>query len=106
MFRALFRFLGLLLLAVGFVAIIRDGTRTIAGPTIALTKLGEDWYNVHPNSLLLAQPAVERHVTPWLWNPVIQTILEQPTWLVFGILGAIFILLGRRKKRLIGYARD
>jgi hypothetical protein len=41
-----------------------------------------------------------------LWNPVIMTILEQPVWLVFGIIGAVLILLGRKKKPLIGYVRD
>ncbi len=42
----------------------------------------------------------------WLWNPVIQTILEQPTWLVLGMIGAILIVLGRKRKPLIGYGRD
>ena len=32
--------------------------------------------------------------------------LDQPTWLVLGIVGAILILLGRKKRKLIGYARD
>ena len=56
--------------------------------------------------LLLLQPAVERHVAEWLWNPVIQTVLEQPTWLVLGMIGAILIVLGRKRKPLIGYGRD
>jgi hypothetical protein len=106
MIRSLLRFIGLLVLAVAFVALIRDGTRTIAGNTVAVTKLGKDWYDIHPNSLLLLQPAIERHVAEWLWNPVTQTILEQPTWLVFGVIGALLVLLGRKKKPLIGYARD
>jgi hypothetical protein len=33
-------------------------------------------------------------------------VLEQPVWLVFGIIGGLLILLGRKKKPLIGYARD
>jgi hypothetical protein len=49
---------------------------------------------------------VERHVAEWLWNPVIITVLEQPVWLVFGIIGVVLILLGRKKKPLIGYARE
>jgi hypothetical protein len=49
---------------------------------------------------------VEHYVSPWLWNPVIMTVLEQPVWLVFGIIGAALILLGRKKKPLIGYVRD
>jgi hypothetical protein len=64
------------------------------------------WSNIHQNSLSLLQPAVEHYVSPWLWNPVIMTVLEQPVWLVFGIIGAALILLGRKKKPLIGYVRD
>jgi hypothetical protein len=64
------------------------------------------WSNIHQNSLSLLQPAVEQHVSPWLWNAVIMTVLEQPVWLVFGIIGGLLILLGRKKKPLIGYARD
>jgi hypothetical protein len=41
-----------------------------------------------------------------LWNPVITTILEQPVWLVFGTIGVVLILLGRKKKPLVGYARE
>ena len=32
--------------------------------------------------------------------------LDQPISLVLGVIGAILILLGRKKKPLIGYARD
>ena len=34
------------------------------------------------------------------------TVLEQPVWLAFGIIGVALILLGRKKKPLIGYVRD
>ena len=33
------------------------------------------------------------------------TFLAAPSWAVLGFLGIIFVLLGRRKKPLIGYAR-
>jgi hypothetical protein len=33
-------------------------------------------------------------------------ILSAPTFVVLGILGSILILIGRRKKPLIGYGRD
>jgi hypothetical protein len=36
---------------------------------------------------------------------VITTILDQPSWLIFGIIGTVLILLGRKSKPLIGYAR-
>ena len=106
MIRFLLRFLGLWILAAAFVALVIDGTRSIAANAPQITKLGKTWYDISPNSLVLLQPAVERHVGRWLWNPVIQTILERPTWLVLGVLGAILIVLGRKKKKLVGYGRD
>jgi hypothetical protein len=42
-----------------------------------------------------------------VWQDVIQPyFLDQPVSLVLAIIGAILILLGRKKKPLIGYARD
>ena len=106
MIRGFLRFFGLLFFAGAFIFLIYDGTKSIADHSLYVTPLGYVWASIHQNSLLLLQPAIERHVAVWLWNPVIQTVLEQPIWLVLGIAGIILILLGRRKKRLIGYARD
>ena len=106
MIRFIPRFIGLWILAVAFVALIRDGTKTIAGSAVAVTTLGKDWENFHPSSLQLVQPAIERHVAEWLWNPVIQTVLARPTWLVLGVVGALLVLIGRKKRPLIGYGRD
>ena len=106
MIRFVFRFIGLWILAAGFVALVRDGTKSIAGNAMFITKLGEDWNNIHSTSLQLLQPAIERHIAIWLWDPVVLTILTAPTWLVLGIVGSIFILIGRKKKPLIGYGRD
>jgi hypothetical protein len=104
MIRSLFRLLGLVFLAAGFVFVIYDGTKSIADQTVHMSKLGLTWAEFHQNSLLSLQTAVERKLA-WLW-PVIQTVLEQPTWLVLGTLGVILVLLGRKKKPLIGYARN
>jgi hypothetical protein len=106
MFRFVFLLIGRWILAAGFVALVRDGTKSIAGNAVFITKLGEDWNNIHSTSLQLLQPAIERHVAIWLWDPVVLTILTAPTWLVLGILGSIFMLIGRKKKPLIGYGRD
>jgi hypothetical protein len=105
MIRSLFRFLGLVCLAAGFIFFIYDGTKSIADSTIHITKLAQTWSDIHQNSLLLAKPLIEQKLAPWLWNPFIQTILDQPTWVVLGILGMVLILSGRRKKPLIGYGR-
>ncbi len=56
---------------------------------------GEVWFNLHKDSLLLIQPALERHVSVFLWDPVMTTLLEAPAWLVFVVPGALLLLLGR-----------
>jgi len=37
---------------------------------------------------------------------VTTSILNSPAWLVLAVIAGILILLGRKKKPLIGYARD
>ena len=106
MIRFVFRLVGLLILAGGFVTFIYDGTKSIAGGSMVFTPVGQIWNNVHSTSLQLLQPAIERHVSVWLWDPVMLSILTAPAWVVLGVLGCILILIGRKKKRLIGYARD
>ena len=105
MIRFILRSLGLWILAAGFVFFIYDGTRSIAANALYFTPLGKTWNEIHSTSLQLLQPAIERHVAVWLWDPVLLSVLTAPTSLVFVILGAILILLGRKKKPLIGYAR-
>ena len=104
MIRSVFRLLGLVLLAAGFVFFIYDGTKSIADQTFYISKFSQTWAEIHQQSLQAVQGAVEKNVG-WLWT-VLHPVLEQPTWLVLGTIGMVLILLGRRKKPLIGYARN
>ena len=104
MIRFAFRFFGMLLLAGGFAALLYDGTRTIAANAIAITPLSDTWNNFHSTSLQTLQNAVERSM-PFLWDPVMRTVLAAPTCLVFAVLGLLLMLIGRKKKPVIGYAR-
>jgi hypothetical protein len=105
MIRFLFRLIGLVLLAAGFILLIYDGTRSIAGNMVRMTPLKEAWATLLSTGPDVYRPLVDKFGLPWLWDPVIESVLKQPAWLVLGILGAIFMLLGRSKKKLIGYVR-
>ena len=94
-----FRVIGLWLVAVGVVAAAIDGTKTIAASKLMLTPLGYHWFQLAPQSLNGAQAGIQRNVSPLLWDPVIQSILLLPTWLVAGLLGALFVWLGSRRRR-------
>lgn len=104
MIRFMMRFLGLWVLAAGFIFLIYDGTKSIAGSAIFLTTVQDVWGSVHQASLLSLKPALE-HLSGVLWDPVMMTFLDQPVSLVFGVVGAAMMLLGRKKRPLIGYGR-
>ena len=106
MIRFLLRFIGLLLLALAFIFVIYDGMKSIADATFYATKVNQFWIEIHAGSLQSVQVVIERNVSPGLWQWGLQPILRQPAAAVFGVLGVLLIVLGRKKKPLIGYARD
>jgi hypothetical protein len=105
MIRFLLRFVGLCLLATAFVFFVYDGTKSIANQHLVYIKAGDVWAIVDQNSLNLAQNWL-KHRAVWAWDPYMQAIFDLPTWVVLGIVAMILILLGRKKKPLIGYARN
>jgi hypothetical protein len=105
MIRSLFRLIGVIALAAGFILLMYDGAKSIADSRVYIYKLGQLWADIHSASLQAAQARVQASLPAQIWDPGITTVLDQPAWLIFGIIGTIFILLGRRRKPLIGYAR-
>ncbi|MBK0400111.1 hypothetical protein H0I76_13000 [Limibaculum sp. M0105] len=95
------RFLGLVFLGFGLVVLGADVAAAYSSDDgFRLSALGEWWFAIHPDSLQLLQPAVERHLSPALWDPGIQSLLEWPLALEALALGALFLLLGRPWRRL------
>jgi hypothetical protein len=105
MIRFVFRFFGVLLLALAFILLIYDGTRSIGANAILVTRATEFWSSVHQGSREAFEIWVKQSAPGWVWDSVLRSVLEQPTWLVLGIVAAILIVVGRKKKPLIGYAR-
>ena len=96
----MFRALAVLFIALGMIFLGWDFYDSLsADGTISLAALGERWASVHRDSLLMLQPAVERHISPALWDPGIQTLLEWPAAVEFTALGAVFWLLHRLNLR-------
>lgn len=105
MIRGFFRLVGLLLLAVAFIFLIYDGTRSIADRGLRLTRLEQTWSDVHQSSLMSVKPAVESHLPAIVWEKGVAPLLRQPTWAVLGGLGILFLIVFRRRRPLIGYSR-
>ncbi len=105
MIRFLLRLIGLCLLATAFVFLVYDGTKSIANHQIVYTKVVDVWAIIDQNSLNLVQNWLKQKVA-WAWDPYLQQVFDLPAWAVVGILATLLILLGRKKRPLIGYARD
>ena len=105
MIRFLFRFIGLICLAAAFILVIYDGTKSIAGNRLFLTSVRTLWELINAGSLAKLRPLIEPYAGGFLWDPVMVAILTAPSWSLLGGFGILLLLLGRRKKPLIGYQR-
>jgi peptidoglycan/LPS O-acetylase OafA/YrhL len=105
MIRFLLRFLGLLCLAAAFILVIYDGTKSIAANRFYFTTVRMLWELLNPGSLAQVRPLLSPYAHGLLWDPGMLTVLAWPACSLLACLGILFILLGRKKKPLIGYAR-
>ena len=105
MIRFLFRFIGLISLAAAFILLIYDGTKSIAGNRLFLTSMRTLWELINAASLQKLRPMIDPYAGGFFWDPVMVSILAAPSWSLLGGFGILLLLLGRRKKPLIGYER-
>lgn len=105
MIRFLLRAIGLCLLATGFVFFVYDGTKSIANQQFVYIRLSDLWAILNQSSLTAVESWLRQNVL-WAWDPYLVRFFELPTWVVLAALAVLLILLGRKKKPLIGYARN
>ncbi|MCJ8142730.1 hypothetical protein MKI84_07345 [Ancylobacter sp. A5.8] len=99
MIRFVVRFLGMWLLAGGFVALVLDGVRSIASSQLVLAPFGLTWEATSPGTLASFQSLVETNLSEQAWEKVMVPALAAPLFAVLGTLGIILLLLGRRRSR-------
>jgi hypothetical protein len=104
MLRLLTRFLGQLLLAGGFIALIVDGTRSIAGGYLLVTSLGKGLSETFPALYQSLQKGIEAN-SAFLWDPVLATLLLLPVSMALGGLGALLIVFSHKQAATNRYWR-
>jgi len=104
MLRLLTRFTGLLLLAVGFMALIVDGTRSIAGGGLMVTTLRRGASETFPSLYHGLQTSLEAKAA-FLWDPVLTTLTLLPVSVALGGLGAAMIVLSHKREATNRYWR-
>lgn len=102
MIRFLFRLLGFLVLAAGFVSLVIDGTRSIASGALTLTPMEQSWATASPLTLAKTKAFVADTGVAALNDPVLSSILAAPTFVPLVVLGVLLMLIGRRPRRKVG----
>ncbi|MEW6257696.1 MAG: hypothetical protein AB1592_17210 [Pseudomonadota bacterium] len=98
MIRFLFRFLGFWILAGGFVALVVDGTRSIAASALVVTPARAGWTSLSPVSLDMVRTR-SSDIAPWLWADLLSPILDLPLSLLLGLIGVSLLALGAGRRR-------
>lgn len=89
---------GIVLLVVAVAAFTWEFVGLVQSGRWSILSVGELWFRIDAASLNLAQAVIQRYLLPVLWDPVIQTVLMWPVWLVAGV-PALALLFGDRSKR-------
>ena len=99
MFRFVFRFVGLMLIALSFLFVVQDGTKSIADQTVYISRVASTWENIHPSSLSAFEPAVEKLAGAWVWSDVIQPYFLATNASSSSSLAPSWSCLGARRSR-------
>ena len=98
---AALRFLASLFALVAVVALVTDATPAWngTGPFEATSVIGH-WKELAPVSLEAAQEAIIQSTPAWVWNTVVLSLLNLPTFVLFGLLAILSGYLGRHRHSL------
>jgi hypothetical protein len=97
------RLTGWIIFLTGLAVLVRDVVVLIETGRWAPILLGQLWFDIDRSSLNLVQAVVQRYIHPFLWEPIIVTILLCWAFAVLMVLGLAILALssiGARAKAL------
>ncbi|NQW11317.1 MAG: hypothetical protein HQ481_15745 [Alphaproteobacteria bacterium] len=97
--RTVFRAVGWTLTGIAAVLLARDLFDLLSEGRFEPLSLGFVWNTLNSSSLQLAEAGVSRYLHPWLWHPVIVTLLLWPAFAVIGTPGVLLLLTTRPRRR-------
>jgi hypothetical protein len=93
------RILAWLLIAAAALAAGRDALMWLESGAYDPISLGQVWANVHIDSLQRVEPALVRHVHPFLWELIAFPLLQTSAALVAGVAGGVLAIVIPKPKR-------
>jgi hypothetical protein len=89
---------GWALAAVAFVSLTYELLAFALTGTYRMIPIGEVWFAVHVGSLNVVQAVVQRYLHPFLWDPLLVTLLQWPAWSLLGAPAAVVIAAAPRRR--------
>jgi len=106
MLRFLVRAIGLLLLAAGFIALIVDGTRSLAGSSLYITSIDAALQAIAPAAYQSLEKSVLAHLPLFFWDPLLVHLLGMPLSGAMLAFGGFCVLLTHRAPQEFGYPAE
>jgi hypothetical protein len=97
--RAVLRFTGTWIIGLGLIMLIIDGTKSLASKSITWTSLENIWTQLNPATLEATFSFFGSRYFADLLHAALLALLSYPAFAVFGILGIVLTLVGRRPRR-------
>jgi hypothetical protein len=91
------RVIGWIVLLFGGAVLVRDVLVWIDTKHWAPIALGQLWYQLNRSSLNLVQAVIQRYIHPFLWDPIIVSVLLSWAFAVLMILGALLLVVFWRR---------
>ncbi|MBV9517153.1 MAG: hypothetical protein JO068_03450 [Hyphomicrobiales bacterium] len=104
MIRAILRGLGYLGLALGFIAFVDGGARYIANNVWSFLTIDTALDAILPRAYAGWETAAKLKLPGFLGDPVLTRALATPFFVVATVIGVLLLLLGRKRKPMIGYS--
>ena len=93
------RLIGWIVFLAGAAVLVRDFLVWVDTKTWAPIALGQLWYQLNRSSLNLAQAVIQRYIHPFLWDPIIVSILLCWAFAVLMVLGLLILVIFSRRSR-------
>lgn len=91
------RLIGWIIFLAGLAVLVRDVLVWIDTKHWAPIALDQLWFDLNRSSLNLVQAVVQRYIHPFLWDPIIVTILLCWAFAVLMVLGVLILSLSGRR---------
>jgi hypothetical protein len=91
------RVIGWIVLLAGGAVLVRDLLVWIDTKHWAPIALGQLWYQLNRSSLNLIQAVTQRYIHPFLWDPIIVSILLSWAFAVLMVFGVLLVVLFRKR---------